>query len=392
VRTWLRRTLRLGSVTRVVEPEGMWTWFHEPRAVRVGDQTYIVWHHDSGIQVGSYNHRHRSWNQVCLAEVTNNDHDVGVLGVLNDGRVMVCYSAHNGALRVQTSRRPQDIGEWDKERVLSDGLCTYPTLEYLANERRWYLFYRRREVSEAPELRKHMPFRMRTSEDNGATWSEERTIFDVRGHRPYVKVSGDGKSRLDFLCTDGHPNEFHDNSVYHFYYDGRWRDSFGTDIGEPSFTPSHVTRVHDGSTVPAWVWDVATGGVAVFATFNALDDHRYMRAVFDGKWTVLEIARAGTSIAADGTEPHYSAGVALDHADPRTTYIATFHGFESTLRRLTFDATGTESRCDEIVRPDTGHKHLRPVVVRGDSRVLWWVGDYDGYRAFHGVLRASPRW
>lgn len=387
---WRRRAQRIDASRKHVEATGMWTWFHDPRAIHSSNRTYIVWHQDSGIQVGVYDHEQQSWGQTRLGEMSHNDHDVGVIGLLEDGRLMVCYSIHNGALRMRISRHPGDITAWEEERILSDGLCTYPTLEYLSQERRWYLFYRRREVSDDPALRKHMPFRVRVSDDQGVTWADEQTIFDVPGHRPYVKVTGDGHSRLDFFATDGHPNEFHHNSVYHFYYNGSWRDSFGRVMGQPAFTTSQVTRVHDGSVTPAWVWDIAPGPVGAFAMFNDIGDHRYMRATFDGAWQVAEIARGGGSIAADGTEPHYSAGIALDHGDPLQLYVATFDSGESSLHRIILDAHGTERSRQVVAAPEQDVKNVRPVVVRGEQRVLWWSGTYDGYRQFHCALRSAP--
>lgn len=362
----------------------MWTWFHDPRAVEHEGHTFITWHQDAGIWVGDL--VDGSWTRARLATTaTENDHHVAALGVRPDGRLIACYTEHNRSLRCRLTTRPSDVSSWGEETVIDGGSCTYPNLVHLEAERRWLLFYRRTAD------RKHKPMMLRTSDDDGETWSAETELFDVEGHRPYAKVASDGRSRVDVAVTDGHPNEYAANSIYHFAYAaGRWVRSDGTDMGDPPFGPADATLVHDATRQdPAWVWDVAPGPVIAFATFPTRDEHRYGRARWDGsRWVVHDVAAGGTTIDVTGTEDHYSGGVVLDHARPDRMVASVQDRDGWVLKRFTVSDDGEVS--DVEVLSETGGKHVRPVVVRGGHRVCWLAGSYDGYKHFETRLRAHP--
>ena len=361
-----------------------WTWFHDPRAIGHGERTFVTWHEPGGIWVGAS--AGQSWHKFQLAATSDaNDHHVAALGIRSDERLIASYAQHNKPMYIRTSANPNDVASWGPERDLDLGRCTYPNLVYLAAEKCWYLIYRRHVAS------KHMPIVLRASKDDGETWSDAVTLFDVDGHRPYFKVATNGRDRIDLAVTDGHPNEYADNSIYHFAYDrGIWTDSHGNDLGEPTFSTEGVTLVHDGTLgEPAWVWDVAPGPVIAFAAFPTPDDHRYMKARWDDGWVVNQVAFGGPRMATTDTEMHYSGGIAIDHSHPDTMFASVQDGYGWSIVQLTVSDRG--DIIERVVaRASVGEKHIRPVVVRGQRRLLWLAGRYDGYREFQTALLAYP--
>jgi hypothetical protein len=363
-----------------------WTWFHDPRAIFHAGRTFVTWHERDGIYVGAYDDNQLTWSTFRLAPSVPNDHNVASLGIRSDGRLLACYSDHNHPLHRRVSTEPGSVQAWESTEVIDVGRCTYPTLSRLADEGRWYLFYRR--VYD----RSHMQMLLRTSDDEGESWSEATLVFNVPGHRPYFKVASDGRSRIDIAITDGHPNEFSQNSIYHFAYEGgAWRDSLGSPIGMLPLGPDSVTRVHDGvAGDSAWVWDISPGPVIAFATFPAIDDHRYHRAEWADGWKTIEVQRAGTSLDPDGSELYYSGGIAIDHARPDLMYASVKDRNGWSIIRLSFIGAETVATTESIRVAESGERNIRPTVVRGDHRVMWISGRYEGYRRFDTQLSSHP--
>jgi len=378
---------------------GAWTWFHNPRAVFHRGRrrrTYFTWSWN-GIWVGSYDHDSGETHRHRLLETTQNDHNVAALGVRPDGRLLVCYSPHNGTMRSVVAEFPEDVSRWEDPVVIREERATYPNLVFLAAEDRWVLVYRGGPTGD-------WPLWFRSSDDGGRTWSAETLLFRNGAHRPYPQVVADGVDQIHFSVTDGHPNAVPDNSVYHLRYDaGTWRDSTGTALGAPPFTPEHLTRVYDGSAEAgrAWCWDIALRAdgapVMAFATIRSELDHRYQYATLQsGTWSVNEITPAGRKIYEDKGEPEYSAGLTLDHRDPRRVLLSRevepgrweLESWRTADLGRTWTATPVTSRSRAAPA-----KHFRPTAVHGDGpfEALWCSGDYRTYRDFSSAVLALPR-
>src|SRR5690606_13953914 len=144
-----------------------------------------------------------------------------------------------------------------------------------------------------------------------------------------------------------------------------------------------ATLVHDGCRdAPAWVWDIAPGPVIAFASFPSLDAHHYHWARWDGiKWRTHDVTQAGNPIDTTGTEHHYSGGIALDHDQPDVMYLSVQRDNGWSLLKMSVCSLDGTNKLETITDGPT-MKNVRPVVVRGDSRVCWLSGDYDGYRRF----------
>jgi len=379
---------------------GAWTWFHNPRAIyHKGrhSRTYWTWS-ARGIWIGAYDHGSGTMEKAQLQVTKQNDHNVAAVGVRPDGRILAVYSAHNGTLFSRISSEPESVAKWGDATAIRDERATYPNLFYLGRERRWYLFYRAGPTGK-------WPIWFRTSDDDGASWSDERIVFRNGSNRPYLQVVGDGLDQIHLSLTDGYPNVVPDNSIYHLWYDsGAWRNSSGRDIGSPPFEPSDLTVVFDGGAPGhsrAWCWDVALDRrgrpVMAFASIASSTDHTYHYAVLDGgAWRVSDITAAGRNIVEGDSEPEYSAGLAIDHRDTRTVFLSRETMPDRwELERWTTDDRGSTWTSDSITEdsPPAPFKNFRPTSVRGGGpfALIWAAGDYVSYREFDGGLRALPR-
>lgn len=363
----------------VLRTDAVWTWFGDPFAVRSGEYVYIGCCSNVGIHVAQYRPSTGAWQEFLLkTHATVDDHNVAGVGVRPDGRILVAYSEHNDTImRVRISTNAHDVTTWGTEITAATGSITYPNLVYLAGEAKWYLFFR-----------DGVDPKFCTSTDNGATWSAKTALAQAGSERPYLHVVSDGVSRIHVLCTDKHPQNGQ-ASVYHVWYDATtatWKNSTGANAGALPLAFSAMTNIHDGATVNSWVWDIALDNgdpVALFTTFPSDADHRYQyAALVDGAWTVREITAGGGSIHTAGTEPLYSAGMALNHSDPSIVYLCKPAGPQLwDVQQWSTSDSGVTWTSSPV---HTGGKNLRPVHIRGSSpaAILWINGSYTSYFTF----------
>ena len=96
--------------------------------------------------------------------------------------------------------------------TLKSGYC-YPNPVYLSDEKAIIMTWRGMNWKPTFSI----------SRDMGKTWSKGQILLSEEAerpsNRPYVKVATDGKGRMHFIATDGHPRNEPTNSVYHFYYE-----------------------------------------------------------------------------------------------------------------------------------------------------------------------------
>lgn len=263
-----------------------------------------------GIRVVEYDHGTGASSSFLLQAITAsglNDHDIGSLWERPDGKILAVYSTHNDPMSARISTNAGDISAWGSATLVQSGSCTYPRLQYLSSTDTLYLIYRRTTGTAREQF-------MRTSTDNGDTWTAEVQITGTTTQRPYMRFTSNGVDRIDFFFTDDHPNEVVGNSLYHCYYDGStWRTSDGTSMGSPTFIPgTDMTEVYDGSSVECWIWDAAyIGGqpCALYPTFVSTSDHRYNFARYNGTtWDTVQVATAGNKIYEGSGEDQYTAG------------------------------------------------------------------------------------
>lgn len=397
---------------QTVSPDGAWCWFADPRAIYKDGITYFGYVDSLGnVKVRQYDHIKRDFlDETTLHSVLEvDDHiDPGIIVRASDKKVLAFYSQHVGSsLYERISSSPEDTTTWDAEvdigSQLEGNYYTYPSPLQLTGEidNPIYLFFRH-HVSNLG----YPTWAYSKSIDGGITWSPMTSFFAVIGNfSPYFKISSNGVDRIDFFCSNGHPDEAITTgiSLFHFYYkNGHFYKSDGTQITvSPPFGPSDVTLVYDGTTVSGWVWDVVLGNddkpVVVYTRHVLYTDIRYNYARWSGsEWVTNEIVASGGYIG-DGNgagEKYYAGGVVLDHNDPTIVYYSKQVGSYFEIYRAKTKDNGESWDCTAITR-NSVIKNIRPVPIIDhalDLVVLWMGGSYTGYMVYDTTLMGVGEW
>jgi BNR repeat-containing family member len=386
---------------RELHPSGAWCWFGDPRAIYYTGahrRTYIGWVNGAGdIQVASYDHD--TGERVVVTVKANfqiDDHANPSLLVRPDGHLMVFWSAHSGGtMYYRRTAQPEDVSSWETERTVSTNTAgtwgyTYPNPVQLSAEgNRIWLFWRGGNFNPT----------FSTSVD-GLAWAPARTLISVPGQRPYVKVDSNGVDTIHLAFTEGHPRSLVTSIYYARYRAGSFYRANGSlikSVSQLPFTPTQADKVYDAAAhggVKAWIHDVAfdsTGRpVVVFATFPSSTDHRYHYARWNGtRWEDHEFARAGGTMSGDPSEPNYSGGVILDHANPTRAFVARQVGgvFEIQVYQTT---DGGHTWIARVVTAGSGRGNYRPVRPRGqpgaDMDIVWMRGGYPSFRTYQTAI------
>jgi len=390
---------------QVYDPGGAlpacWTWFNDPRVIKVDTDHYIVGGVQRGSDIvvsdwigGSQSH------SVLRALYEADDHDnPAFLRRASDNRIMAFYAKHKTTtvynLRISTNA--DDPSAWGTEIDISGqlghGAYSYAVAFQMASGR-IYLFYRARNTTTA-EWAWHMSY---SDSDDGTGFTIGVQLTPPE--RPYLKLRQDG-SKIHIICNDGHPQSLQRNSTYHFYMLDTagaisWHKSDGTEITSPPFDQAtEMTRIYDGTTYKSWVHDIVADGsgnpVAAFAVFMEpyphVTDHRYHQARWDGSaWTDYEVCDAGGCLTPE--EQYYSGGVVTDPADPDIVWCsrqvneagnADPDGIFQIYRYVTTDGgqnwTGTQMTFENV-------HCFRPYIPVGGDRVFYVKGRYDHYTDF----------
>lgn len=388
--------------------DGAWCWFSDPRAVYhkgEKEQMYFGYINSRGdVCIGSNNLETGQTESFVLHDTLEiDDHNVPSLLVLPDGKLLAFYNEHNGNLFLRESIHREDINAWHEEQIIAQETeeynYTYTNPLRLSEENgRIYLIGRKVGPTRSYE---HWRSYMKYSDDEGKTWSTDIILFDNEGRKnpPYLKVTTDHKSRIDFLFTDGHPKIGSDVSVYHMYYAmGRFYQTRGESIANLDQLPvpiNSVNKVYDAtqSNVRSWIWDIALkdgNPVITYARYPSVDDHIYHYAYWqEGRWVDLEIVNSGSwmvSLQQDDKvrEAHYSGGIVLDHQNPDHIYVSRdiYGKFEIEHRWLLPDDQWSIS----LITESSSLNNVRPYVVdqspKDQALLLWMHGVYRHYTEY----------
>jgi rhamnogalacturonyl hydrolase YesR len=393
--------------------DGAWCWFSDPRAVAdpASGAVYAGWATSGGdIVVARWDPAGRGLDRhVVHPQLQKDDHINPALLVLPDGRLMVFYGVHGGATYCSTQNAAGDFREFSPPAAIDPvGKNSYVNPVLLSGEHnRIYLFFRSGKDWKPAFV---------TSDDLGKSWSAQKSLVAARGAdenvRPYMKVVSDGKSRIHFAFTDGHPRDEALNSVYYMSYEaGKFRDASGKVLGTLSSLPidqGRIPRVYDArsSNVRAWVWDVAADGAGrpsiAFTTLPQESKHEYRYAAWDGSaWRVNLVCDAGSwfprlprTKEEREAEPHYSGGIALDHADPRVAFLSRPHGDTFEIERWE-TPDGGERWSHRAITANSLYDNVRPVGIAGrnsaSAPALLWMNlrRYRHYTDYLGSIVAD---
>lgn len=396
--------------------DGAWCWFSDPRAIyHKGKKEQIYFGYINGhgdVCIGSKDLASEKVETFVLHDTLEiDDHNVPSLLVLPDGKLLAFYNEHNGNVYLRKSVFPEDISTWEETRIIAaesdeyNYTYTNPVRLEAENGR---IYQIGRKVGPTRSF-DHWWQYMKYSDDGGNTWSDDVILLDNEGREnpPYLKVATDGRSRIDFLFTDGHPKIGTDVSVYHMYFEGGvFYQSNGDSIASMDQLPiaiKSVNKIYDASTtnIRAWIWDIALHNgrpVVTYARYPTEDDHIYHYAYWqDGKWIDQEVVNSGSWIASlrQGDvvrEAHYSGGIVLDHQNPEHIYLARerYGKFELEHRWLRPDGSWSTWQLTE----NSSTNNIRPYVVdhapQGQAIVLWMSGVYRHYTEYEtGIMMAK---
>jgi|GEM_PF-1238529 len=404
--TRLNAEVTTPQTNNVVTNSGAWCWYQDPRAIHYSgtrNATYMGWVNNVGdIIIYQYDENAKTQSTYTLHGALNyDDHAAPAIVFRPDGRLMVFYSAHGGGtMYYRVSTNPEDISAWGAEQTMPTNTSgmnsgfTYSHPVILKGENnKLYDFWRGGNYQPTYS----------SSTDLGATWAPAQTLFTANNtQRPYLKVVSDDQNRIDFVATDGNPNET-TTSVYYFsYHNGAFYKADGTFIknmdGTP-LTPAMVDTVYSAAAhgnVSGWNWDIAidsTGNpVIVYATLPASNDHRYHYARWNGtSWTDTEMTQAGGTIGG-GLEPNYSPGITLDHDDPSIVYLAKQVGSYDEIQKWTTADGGVTWTSSSLTTGST-QNNVRPIVPRhhdANMQVLWMYGYYPFWNSFQTGIKTYP--
>lgn len=390
----------LGYELRTVVDDGIWTWFNDPRAVVRNGHCYVGWVNSSGdVGVTKHNLTTKASTHFTLRSAMEvDDHDNVAIHFAPDGRVVCFYCKHNdgSGMRLRVSTSPEDISSFSAEVLLGSVTkpVTYANPHYLSATGKTYLHYRSGQGGAGDN-----PMNVRASSDF-STWDTERTWITQTGQRPYIKSTSNGIDKKDFFFTNCHPNEGN-ASLYHCYMqlDGateKFYKTNGTYISNGSVTPAQATQIYDGSTVDAWVWDIAYGADGhprvLFTIYPTTLDQRFMFSRWTGtEWTTpVEITTGGAYLYAG--EQHYSGGLCFDSQDTNVVYLSTpVSGIREIQEWRTADSGATWAKHRDITTgTPSGTLNARPYSPRNrDSslRVLWWSGSYSSFTSYNTSIK-----
>ncbi|WNJ17562.1 glycoside hydrolase family 88 protein [Pontibacter sp. G13] len=403
---------------RLVAKDGAWTWYNDERVIfhkgifyasyvkRDGKSAFTAF----GLESMGAVHAQR---EVILSTWNwSDDHNNAAFLPLKNDHILACYATHGKSKHFY--QREISVARWKPavpgeersfEMINTRKGLTYQNLHRLSDEGdRIYNFFRGNNFN--PNFV--------YSEDEAETWSEPIWLISAgtkSNKRPYVKYISNGKDRIDFLYTDGHPRQMKQNNVYHFYYSkGAFYTSKGTLIRTMEalktdpIRPEEGTMIFDGSTDSGrgWVhdleYDEEGNPHAAFISSPSGDmgtDMRYWTATFNGrKWKKEEIGFAGSNLYPK--EQHYAGGIALYPANGNTVIISadvhpsTGEPLPKRRYQLFKGVKKGKSWNWEQLTFDPVFDHLRPVIVRGERNALFWfTGDYRTFLNYHTDVMMS---
>ena len=400
--------------------DGAWCWFTDPRAVYYEGKykrTYAAWNDSHGdIIIGYYDNDSKIIKTHVLEDnFQEDDHTNPGLLFRPDGKLMVFFTKHSteNPILQYTMKNPEDISAWDKkELVLNDqkkykgyqSTYTYSSPIMLSNENnRIYLFWR------GMDYKPNYSY----SDDMGKTWSLGRIfilperIYKLR--RPYFKMASNGKDKIAFAFTDGHPRKEAENSIYYMYYKGGSLYNIeGKKIGvlgkEP-VAPREASVVYDARITKqkAWIWDVAfdkkENPVLVYAKFPDDSNHIYCYAKWNGeKWVTSDLVNSGrwfprTKPGTEEREPNYSGGISIDHENTNEIYLSAKRDSVFEIEKWT-NTDGTSWKVEAITK-GSSKDNVRPFAVRyaeeGDPLQLLWMqnAEYFHYTDFLSSIKMN---
>ncbi|MDD4993733.1 MAG: BNR-4 repeat-containing protein [Paludibacter sp.] len=395
----------------VISKEGAWCWFADPRALHYENaggtinSTYIGYIDVHGnIKATQHNFLTGKNNEVLIRSYFQpDDHDNPSFLILPDERVMIFYSRHTdeACFYYRISKKAGDITSLGAEmKIVTADNTTYPS-PFILSDDPTHIYLCWRGINWHPTIAK---LSIPDAQDNvSVVWGPYQMVQST-GARPYCKYTSNGKDKLYLTYTTGHPDNEYPNYVYFNYVDIntlQLKDITGTvlstiangvhNVNKTTYPASYPNAVVDAPTDQRdWVWQTALDkdGLPVIAMVQISNDkltHNYYYAKWTGtSWRKTFLANAGGKFhQTAGLELCYSAGLAIDDANPNIVYasipVTGTSGSVYELMKYTIGADGTITSSEQITTNSTLN-NVRPFIVAnsGNSpfRLVWMHGNY----------------
>ncbi|WP_415958048.1 BNR repeat-containing protein [Paraprevotella xylaniphila] len=392
--------------------EGAWCWFADPRALHYENESgtinssyvgYIDVH--GAVKAVQYDFLKGRRSEVLVRSYFQpDDHNNPTFLVLPDERIMIFYSRHTDepCFYYRISRAPGDITTLGEERkILTKDNTTYPSPFILSDDpEHIYLCWR--------GIRWHPTIaRLSLPDENDEVqidWGPYQMVQST-GARPYAKYYSNGKDRIMFTYTTGHPDNENPNWLYlnsvniktlqledvqgkvlSTIADGPFKvnrtEQYAVDF--PVAVVDHTPGVRD------WVWQVATDkqGHPVIAMVKISGDktrHDYYYKYWDGQaWKEIFLAHAGGHFhQTPDIERCYSGGMAIDPAHPEVVYcsvpVSGAFGRVYEIVKYTVDVRSGDVKAEPVTR-HSRKNNVRPYILPDSEssplRLAWMHGDY----------------
>ncbi len=394
----------------VVSSDGAWTWFNDERALIKEDRLYTSYVTTEGyVGLSVYD---LEKNKVINKPVNlstwkeSDDHNNASLVFREDGKLMAFYAKHHTDqqtnYRVSLVEKPESLADWGAEITIQSGAHHTYNNAFQLTEMNGTIYNFSRTNAYNPNWKKYNSVGEELSEDSEFIRSgDDKT-------RPYVKYASNGKDRIDFFFTNGHPRKT-DNNLYHIYFkNGGLYQTDGTFILSEAELPISVDQVNKiytfgdkSPTARPWTssFNYNSKGRPVVTYSLQEDQHTidYYYAFWDAedkRWKHQYIADAGDALY--DAERDYTGLVVLNPNNTNEIFMS------SNVNPLTakttkhfeiyrgFTSNGGKSWEWTILTEDSDVDNIRPFVPKGgkdkNQIVLWLRGTYKTYTDFSTMV------
>ncbi len=377
----------------ILEKEGAWCWFADPRAISYKGRTFIGCIDVHGNIKAIMLHESKKTEVLVRSNFQPDDHDNPTFLVLPDERIMIIYSRHTdeACFYYRISKNKCDITELGEEKMLkTDHNTTYPSLFIMENDKEHiYLCYR--GVNWHPTCaRLTMPDENDEIEFDVKPFQIVKSTVQGAGCRPYAKYVSDGKSKIHMVYSSTHPDNVCPVCIYYSCLDVTDFTLYDIEgnvlkdkIDEAPFTvtgyetdPRFVVDPYTKSK-RGWVWDVMVGDRGVSAAIvniseDKITQHYYYTYYKNGEWKKLFIGNAHKFHRSD-TEFCYGGGMSLDRDYEGVVYVSIPLGTAFEIVKYIIDEEDHVTR--KVMTKYSELNNIRPYKIK-QGPLVWMSGDY----------------
>ncbi len=392
----------------VIDDEGAWCWFADPRAISYKNDEgtidltligYIDVH--GNIKATQINNLTNKVDEVLVrTNLQPDDHNNPTFLVLPDERIVVFYSRHTdeACFWYRVTKEKGDITTFGEEKCLETSAnTTYPS-PFLMSDDPDHIYLCWRGIGWHPTIAK-----LSIPNENGDmqfTYGPYQMVQST-GARPYAKYASNGKDKIYVSYTTGHPDNEDPNWLYFNQIDINtmtMQDINGKVMSTIASGPLNVNKTNTSQTnivdrtsgVRNWLWQVAVAddGYPVIANVRingGKSVHDYYYVKWNGtEWVKTFVTNGGGKFHPSNTEYCYSGGMSIDTDNPNVMYVSKpvdgVFGSVFEIVKYTMSDDGTEVLSEEQITKNSIKNNVRPWAVPNsgdnDVKLLWMSGDY----------------